>query len=130
MNAGKAVAIILLTLFVFVMPLAVFASNLFMPAVPAFATEGAGLFLYGFILLGIGAVAGGLIGLWVGNTCGGEGAGIQAGAAMGAVVGLIVGLFARDGAAIVLVNLVLYTVYGAGLGWIIGRMVDASIGWD
>jgi hypothetical protein len=113
-----------------IFPLAVFACSMFVLAIPAFASRGYGLFLYALILMAIGALAGAAIGFWVGHTCGGEGAGIRCGAVMGAFAGLVVGLIQFEGAAVVVVDMAIYALFGAGLGWIIGRMVDASIGWD
>ena len=88
------------------------------------------MFLAILIVALVGGVYGGLIGLWVGYTCGGEGAGMQAGAAMGAFMGLILGLITRCGVAPILVMMVIFGVISGLMGMFVGRMVDASIGWD
>lgn len=88
------------------------------------------MFLALFIVIIIGGIYGGIIGFWIGYTSGGEEAGMRAGAVMGALLGLVLGLISGGGLAVtILLVLMLGFISGLG-GMFIGRMVDASIGWD
>lgn len=107
--------------------LANFAMKMLSPfGVPLWATTGAGLLLYTFIVALFGAAYGSLIGLWVGYTCGGESAGMQAGAAMGAVLGLLLGLLSRS-ILIIIIFAALFAIISGVAGMLIGRMVEASL---
>ncbi len=90
---------------------------------------GTSLLLGIFVGTAVGAVFGGLVGLWIGHTCGGDMAGLQAGAVIGAVFGLGTGIIGGAGGAAI-VSMFMCALLGGVLGWFIGRMVDASIGWD
>lgn len=98
---------------------------------PGAVMVGAGSGVLLMMVLGIveGAVAGGLIGLWVGYTCGGESAGFQAGAVIGGVYSLLMGLISGQG-GFAIISMLVGGLFMGIFGYIIGRMVDASIGWD
>ena len=88
------------------------------------------MFLALFIVIIIGGIYGGIIGFWIGYTSGGEEAGMRAGAVMGALLGLVLGLISGGGVAVIIIAM-LANGFISGLGGMfIGRMVDASIGWD
>lgn len=115
----------------FLMPLVYFgASRFVISTLPEFVTRGAGMIYFIMILAMGGAIYGGLIGLWVGKTCGGKGAGMQAGAALGAFAGLLLGLLGGGSVYEIFMMMIMYAVVSGGLGLLIGRLVDSSIGWD
>lgn len=83
-----------------------------------------------FVLIGSmrGGIMGGLIGLWIGYTCGGDTAGLTAGAVIGAVSGLISGLIAGGNGIIIVMSMFSSIICAGIFGYIVGKMVDASIG--
>lgn len=105
-------------------------ARLLMIPMPEFAMQGLGLFLWLLILMAIGAGTGGAIGFWVGYTCGGESAGVQAGLALGIVLAVIFGamVHSRGGSFFMIGSIMLG--FGLLIGYLVGMMVDRSIGWD
>lgn len=88
----------------------------------------AGPLIVGLIISFVkGGIMGGIIGLWIGYTCGGDMQGLLAGALMGAVYALVTGLVAGFGAFVILPMLWM-AFLGAMFGYIVGKMVESSIG--
>lgn len=106
------------------------AGRFFAFPMPEFAVKGSGLFIWLGLLVVIGAAVGSVIGLWVGYTCGGESAGIQAGAVLGVLFGLILGLIGRSSGAQMIFMVITFGGFGCFNGYMIGMLVDRSIGWD
>lgn len=111
---------------VFIVCLVLIMNMLTMGGLPEFATRGWGLLIYVAIVALAGAIYGCLVGLWIGYTCGGDGAGTQAGAAIGVVMGILFGL-PTGSMGTMMVCAIVFGVCSAGVGMIIGRMVDVSI---
>jgi hypothetical protein len=75
-----------------------------------------------------GAIYGMLIGLWIGYTAGDEMAGVQAGATLAFLYGFASALITGDGIGIAFGSGLIYGVLGLVGGYIIGRLVESSIG--
>lgn len=93
--------------------------------ISAFASGGLAV-VYLIIQAGIGAIFGALVGLWIGYTSGDD----MSGALAGGVLGFLAGFLQLIGAGIgfAIVNGLFTAFWGAVGGFIIGKLVDASIG--
>lgn len=76
-----------------------------------------------------GIILGGIVGWWIGYTCGDDTQGLIAGATTGAVFGLLTGLI--QGAGTLAIFSALAGAFWCGIyGYILGRLVESSIGWN
>ena len=85
-------------------------------------------FVYLLIQVICGAIYGMLIGLWIGYTAGDEMAGVQAGAVLAFLYGFASALISNAGIGAAVGSGLIYGVLGIVGGYIIGRLVDSSIG--